>query len=70
MHMPPLAFIESWAEGLVRIAIGTGLVWIGAAEGGGYGLFLDIVGIIFAAAGILELWSVEAAPLGCGGRKR
>jgi len=61
MRWPLLAFIESWAEGLLRIAIGTGLIWIGAVDGSGYGQFLDIVGLIFAAAGMLEIWSVEAA---------
>jgi menaquinone-dependent protoporphyrinogen oxidase len=54
-------FLESWAEGLLRIAIGAGLAWIGAVEGAGYGLFLEIVGAIFIAAGIAEIWMVEAA---------
>jgi menaquinone-dependent protoporphyrinogen oxidase len=59
--MSPLRFLESWAEGLLRIAIGAGLVWIGAVEGAGYGLFLEIVGAIFVIAGIAEIWAVEAA---------
>lgn len=54
-------FLESWAEGLLRIAIGAGLAWIGAVEGAGYGLFFEIVGAIFIAAGIAEIWMVEAA---------
>jgi menaquinone-dependent protoporphyrinogen oxidase len=53
--------LESWTEGLLRVAIGTGLTWIGAAEGDGYGLFLVVVGMIFVGAGIGEIWSVEAA---------
>ena len=59
--MPLLELFESWAEGLLRIGIGGGLAWIGAAEGGGYGLFLVIVGVIFVVAGLVEIWSVEAA---------
>jgi len=55
-----LQLIESWAEGLLRIAIGGGLVWIGEVERGGYGLFLGIVGAIFVAAGLGEVWAVEA----------
>lgn len=53
--------LESWAEGILRIAIGAGLVWIGAVEGAGYGLFLEIVGAIFILAGFMEIWSVEVA---------
>src|SRR3954471_15103937 len=53
--------IESWTEGLLRIAIGIGLVWIGAVEGAGYGLFLEVVGAIFIAAGVAEIWLVEVA---------
>jgi menaquinone-dependent protoporphyrinogen oxidase len=56
-----LQLIESWAEGLLRITIGAGLAWMGAVEGGGYGLFFVIVGAIFVVAGIAEIWSVEAA---------
>ena len=41
--------------------MGAGLVWIGAVEGTGYGLFLEIVGAIFILAGIMEIWAVEAA---------
>jgi menaquinone-dependent protoporphyrinogen oxidase len=59
--MPFLQLIESWAEGLLRIAIGAGLGWIGSVERGGYGLFLTIVGGIFVVAGIAEIWSVETA---------
>jgi len=55
-----LQLIESWTEGLLRITIGAGLTWIGAVEGGGYGLFFVIVGAIFMVAGIAEIWSVEA----------
>lgn len=55
-----LQLLESWAEGLLRITIGAGLAWIGAAERGGYGLFLGIVGVIFVVAGLVEIWSVEA----------
>lgn len=54
-------FLESWAEGLLRIAIGAGLAWIGAVEGAGYGLFLEIVGAIFIGAGVTEIWMVEVA---------
>jgi menaquinone-dependent protoporphyrinogen oxidase len=54
-------FLESWAEGLLRIGLGIGLAWIGGVEGAGYGLFLDVVGVIFIAAGVAEIWSVEAA---------
>lgn len=59
--MAILEMVESWAEGLLRIAIGAGLTWIGAVEGAGSGLFLEVVGVVFIAAGILEIWSVEAA---------
>ena len=31
------------------------------ARGAGYGLFLEVVGTIFIAAGIAEIWSVEVA---------
>ena len=54
-------FLESWAEGFLRIALGIGLAWIGVVEGAGYGLFLDVVGVIFIAAGLAEIWSVETA---------
>jgi menaquinone-dependent protoporphyrinogen oxidase len=53
--------IESWAEGLLRITIGAGLAWIGAVEGGGYGVFFVVVGGIFIIAGVAEIWSIEAA---------
>jgi menaquinone-dependent protoporphyrinogen oxidase len=53
--------LESWAEGLLRIVIGVGLAWIGVVEGAGYGAFLEIVGAIFIAAGIGEIWFVEFA---------
>lgn len=56
-----LRFVESWSEGFLGIAIGIGLAWIGVVEGAGYGLFLDIVGAIFIAAGIAEMWFVEVA---------
>ena len=56
-----LRTLESWTEGLVRICIGVGLFWIGSVEGGGYGVFFEVVGGIFAAAGIGEIWAVEAA---------
>jgi menaquinone-dependent protoporphyrinogen oxidase len=55
--------LQSWTEGLVRICIGIGLCWIGFVEAGGYGLFLGIVGGIFVAAGIGEIWAIEAAAL-------
>jgi menaquinone-dependent protoporphyrinogen oxidase len=55
-----IQLLESWAEGLLRIALGAGLAWIGAVEGAGYGLFLEVVGTIFIVAGIMEVWSVEA----------
>jgi hypothetical protein len=61
--MSLLRMLESWAEGLVRMCIGIGLGWIGFAEAGGYGLFLGVVGGIFVAAGIGEIWTVEAAAL-------
>jgi menaquinone-dependent protoporphyrinogen oxidase len=56
-----LRTIESWGEGLLRIAIGTGLAWIGVVEGAGYGLFLQIVGGVFIVAGIGEIWMAEGA---------
>ena len=62
--MPLLELFESWAEGLLRIAIGAGLAWIGSVERGGYGLFLVTVGVIFVVAGLVEIWSVEAAAHG------
>jgi len=58
-----LQIIESWTEALVRICIGAGLFWIGSVESGGYGVFLEFVGTIFIAAGIGEIWAVEAAVL-------
>ena len=61
--MALLRMLESWAEGLVRICIGVGLFWIGWVESGGYGVFLEVVGSIFIAAGIGEIWAVEAAAL-------
>ena len=59
--MTIIRLLESWTEGLLRIVIGAGLAWIGTAEGGGYGLFLVLVGGIFVAAGVAEVWFVEAA---------
>jgi|KBSMisStandDraft_5_1062788.scaffolds.fasta_scaffold242125_2 menaquinone-dependent protoporphyrinogen oxidase len=53
--------IESWGEGVLRIAIGTGLAWIGVIEGAGDGLFLQVVGGVFILAGIGEIWMAEAA---------
>jgi menaquinone-dependent protoporphyrinogen oxidase len=61
--MSLLHILASWAEGLVRIAIGIGLCWIGVVEGAGYGLFLGVVGALFLVAGIGEIWAVEAAAL-------
>jgi hypothetical protein len=61
--MSLMRMLESWTEGLVRICIGLGLCWIGFVEAGGYGLFLGVVGGIFVAAGIGEIWTVEAAAL-------
>jgi hypothetical protein len=58
-----LQMLESWTEGLVRICIGVGLFWIGSVESGGYGVFFEFVGTIFIAAGIGEIWAVEAAAL-------
>jgi hypothetical protein len=43
------------------MVIGIGLAWIGVVEGAGYGLFLEVVGAVFIAAGIAEIWSVEVA---------
>ena len=54
-----LPMLESWAEGLLRICIGIGLCWIGWVEAGGYGLFLKVVGTIFLAAGIGEIWGAK-----------
>lgn len=59
--MSLITLLESWAEALVRIAIGVGLVWIGEVERGGYGLFIGVVGVIFVVAGLAEIWSVEEA---------
>jgi menaquinone-dependent protoporphyrinogen oxidase len=59
--MSTLRILESWGEGLLRVLLGIGLVWIGVVEGAGYGLFLQAVGAIFIAAGIGEIWAVEAA---------
>jgi hypothetical protein len=61
--MSLLRMLESWTEALIRLCIGGGLCWIGFVEAGGYGLFLKVVGGIFVAAGIGEIWAVEAAPL-------
>ena len=60
--MTLLRLLESWAEGLLRIVIGAGLAWIGVVEGAGYGAFLEVVGGIFIAAGIGEIWFVEFGP--------
>jgi menaquinone-dependent protoporphyrinogen oxidase len=51
-----LRTFESCSESLLRIVIGGGLVWIGVAEGRGYGAFLDGVGVIFVIAGLAEAW--------------
>jgi menaquinone-dependent protoporphyrinogen oxidase len=59
--MSLLHILASWVEGLVRIAIGIGLCWIGVVEGAGYGLFLGVVGTLFLVAGIGEILAVEAA---------
>jgi menaquinone-dependent protoporphyrinogen oxidase len=61
--MSPLHILASSAEGLVRIAIGIGLCWIGVVEGAGYGLFLGVVGALFLVAGIGEILAVEATAL-------
>jgi hypothetical protein len=47
---------ESCGEGLLRIGMGAGLAWIGVVEGAGYGMFLQIVGGVFIAAGAVEIW--------------
>jgi hypothetical protein len=62
--MSLLQLIESWAEGLLRMAIGAGLAWIGIVEGAGYGAFLAVVGAVFIAAGVVEIWSIELAAHG------
>ena len=54
--MSLLRTFESCSEALLRILIGAGLVWIGVAEGRGYGAFLDGVGVIFIGAGLAEVW--------------
>jgi len=54
--MSLMRLIDSWAEGLLRIVMGLGLAWIGIVEAGGYGLFLRVIGAIFIAAGIVEIW--------------
>ena len=54
--MPLLHRLESWTEGLLRIVLGVGLAWIGVVEAGGYGTFLQVIGTIFIAAGIVEIW--------------
>ena len=61
--MSLLHILASWVEGLVRIAIGIGLCWIGVVEGAGYGLFLGVVGALFLVAGMGEIVAVEAAAL-------
>ena len=61
LGMSLLTLLESWTEGLVRISIGVGFYWIGSIEGGGYGLFMRVVGVIFAVAGVGEIWAVETA---------
>ena len=63
VDMSLLRMLESWTEGLVRICIGFGLFWIGWVEGGGYGVFLEVVGGIFIAAGVGEILAVEVAAL-------
>jgi menaquinone-dependent protoporphyrinogen oxidase len=61
--MSLLHILASWVEGLVRIAIGIGLCWIGVVEGAGYGLFLGVVGALFLVAGMGEILALEAAAL-------
>jgi menaquinone-dependent protoporphyrinogen oxidase len=56
-----MRLLQSWAEALVRIIIGMGIVWIGVVEDSGYGVLLEVVGTIFIAAGIAEVWFVEFA---------
>jgi len=56
--MSALRVIASWTEGLVRIAIGVGLSWIGLAEGSGYGELLVLVGAVCVVAGAAEIWFV------------
>jgi len=53
-----LRIAELCGEGLLRIGIGVGLAWIGLVEGAGYGTFLQVVGVIFVAAGVFEIWEV------------
>ena len=53
-----LSIVESCGEGLLRIGIGVGLAWIGMVEGAGYGAFLQVVGVIFVAAGVVEICEV------------
>jgi hypothetical protein len=53
-----LRIAESCGEGVLRIGIGVGLAWIGIVEGAGYGMFLQVVGGIFIAAGVFEIWEV------------
>ncbi len=57
--MTLLRLLESWSEGFLRIVLGAGLAWIGVVEGAGDGAFLEVVGAIFVAAGIGEIWCVE-----------
>ena len=54
--MSILRSLESYVEALLRIVIGSGLMWIGVMEGRGSGAFLDGVGAIFIAAGLIEAW--------------
>ena len=60
--MSLLRIVESCSEAILRIVIGAGLVWIGAAEGRGYGVFLDGVGVIFVVAGLAEAWFAFSEP--------
>ena len=57
-EMSILRVAESCGEGVLRIGIGAGLAWIGMVEGAGYGMFLQVVGVIFIAAGVVEIWEV------------
>ena len=57
-EMSFLRIAESCGEGVLRIGIGAGLAWIGMVEGAGYGMFLQVVGVIFIAAGVVEICEV------------
>jgi hypothetical protein len=59
--MPPIRVIESWFEGIVRVVLGAGLIWVGVVELGRYGLVFDIAGVMFILAGVGEIWFIESA---------